>query len=57
MNNGYIAQSQNISVKIRPGYASLVPRLSCAGGEPWNEATAMPDQLVTVNTQNTDKLI
>ena len=26
-------------------------------GETRNEATAMPDQLITENTQNTDKLI
>ena len=49
MNNGYIVQSQNISVKINSALAmaSLVPRLSCVGGEPWSEATVMHDQLVT----------
>ena len=43
------------------GYASLIPslihRLSCVWGEPGNEATALHDQVVAVNTQNADKLI
>ena len=55
MNNGYIAQSrcQDSSLAM----ASLVRRLSCVGGEPRNEATAMSDELVTANTWNTNEFI
>ena len=52
---GYIAQSQCQDSSL--AMASLVCRLSCVGGEPGNEATATPDELVTVNTWNTDKFI
>ena len=55
MDNGYIVQSrcQDSSLAM----ASLIPRLSCVGGEPENKATAMSDELVTANTWNTDKFV
>ena len=54
MNNGLHC---TITVsRFVPG-SSLIRRLSCVGGEPGNEATAMSDELVTVNTWNTDKFI
>ena len=55
MDNGYIAQSrcQDSSLAM----AGLIRRLSCVGEEPGNKATAMFDELVTVNTWNTDKFI
>ena len=36
------------------GYASLIPRLSYVEKEPGSEATAMHDNLVVVNMQNSD---
>ena len=58
MNNGYFAESQNISVKIhlwlcQPHFQALLNEKIA-----WEQGYSyMHDQLVVVNTQNTDKLI
>ena len=55
MNNGYFAESQNISVKI---HLLCQPRFQALLNEKiaWEQGYSY-DQLVAVNTQNTDKLI